>query len=420
MRPHSHRLRTAFLAAWWTAAAPLAAAEIPIATAAGFAAAVLEAGPGDVLILRSGTWADARLAVRCSGSAEQPITIRAERPGTVVFSGSSRLSVAASHVVVEGLWFRDPTGEEAIELRIDTDDSRRAVAHDCRITQCAVTADLPEDGADTSSRFLSIHGSRHRVDHCVFAGKRRAGPTLVVWLEHGVEAGHRIDHNHFGPRPPLDANGGETIRIGDSHTSLVRAGCLVEHNLFERCDGEAECISNKSTGNTYRHNLFRKTSGALTLRHGDDCRVEHNAFLGEGAAGTGGVRIVGSGHAVIANHFAGLRGDDHRSAVCMMLGIPHSPANGYAQVREARIEDNTFFDCEHNVLIGMRGARKATLPPEDCVIARNCIDTRRGPAFDTRCATDGITFADNETGIAPAAAPAPAGPDGPVGPAWPR
>lgn len=73
-----------------------------------------------------------------------------------------------------------------------------------------------------------------------------------------------------------------------------------------------------------------------------------------------------------------------------------------------------------DVLLGMRGDRKATRRPADCVIARNRIDTRRGPAFDTRCATDGIRFADNTTAPAAAAGPAATGTDGHVGPAWRR
>ena len=55
----------------------------------------------------------------------------------------------------------------------------------------------------------------------------------------------------------------ETIRIGDSQTSLLMGGCVVEKNLFEKCNGEAECISNKSCGNIYRENTFLEVSGTL-------------------------------------------------------------------------------------------------------------------------------------------------------------
>src|SRR5258707_256657 len=80
--------------------------------------------------------------------------------------------------------------------------------------------------------------------------------TYVVWLGHGREGGNQIDRNYFGPRAGLGANGGETIRIGDSRTSMLAANCVVEKNLFEKCNGEVECISNKSCGNIYRDNTF--------------------------------------------------------------------------------------------------------------------------------------------------------------------
>ncbi len=47
----------------------------------------------------------------------------------------------------------------------------------------------------------------------------------------------------------------------------------MENNWFEGCDGETEIISNKSGGNTYRGNVFFRSAGALTLRHGNGNRV---------------------------------------------------------------------------------------------------------------------------------------------------
>ena len=69
----------------------------------------------------------------------------------------------------------------------------------------------------------------------------------------------------------------------------------VEHNLFEECDGEIEIISNKSGKNTFRHNTFRRSSGTLTLRHGNWAEVYGNYFLGEGRAEAGGSASSASG-----------------------------------------------------------------------------------------------------------------------------
>ena len=374
---------------------PISAKDIPVANAAAFTDAAKTIAAGDTLILQDGTWADARLKIHAEGTAEKPVTIKAQTPGKVVFTGDSRLSVGGAHVVVDGLWFQNPTGEEVLELRIDSDE----LANDCRITNCVVTNEL-QAVPGKSARFVSIYGARNRVDHCYIAGKTSEGTTMVVWLSNEAkdQGKHQIDHNHFGPRQKLGKNGGETIRLGDSNTSMQTAACVVESNLFENCDGEAECISNKSCGNLYRFNTFRGVSGTLTLRHGNACRVENNVFFGDKAKGSGGVRIIGEDHVVTGNLFDGLTGDNERSAMCFMLGIPNSVPNGYFQVKRAQVTNNTFVNCAHNILIGMSGDKKAVLPPLESEISGNRIQTNLGEAFEIKCAVEGVVMKDNEIG----------------------
>jgi poly(beta-D-mannuronate) lyase len=390
------------------------AKDLPVADAAAFAEAAKAVVAGDTIILQDGTWADARLKIHAEGTAEKPVTVKAQTPGKVVFTGDSRISVGGAHVVVDGLWFQNPTGEQVIELRQDS----KQLASDCRITNCAVTNDT-QLTSEESSQFISIYGARNRVDHCYIAGKTTQGTTLVVWLSNEAkdQGSHEIDHNHFGPRQKLGKNGGETIRLGDSKTSMQTAACVVEHNLFEKCDGEAECISNKSCGNLYRFNTFKGVSGTLTLRHGNACRVENNVFFGNQAKGSGGVRIIGEDHVVTGNLFDSLTGDDERSAMCFMLGIPNSVPNGYFQVKRAKVTNNTFVNCAHNILIGMQGEKKATLPPLETEISGNHIQTNLGEAFEIKSAADGVTMKDNEASRElavdfklPAAEP--------VGPSW--
>lgn len=376
-------------------ATPALARDIPVGNAAAFAEAAKNITAGDTLILQDGTWADAHLKLHAAGTAEQPVTIKAQTPGKVILTGGSRLSVGGSHIIVDGLWFQNPTGDQVIELRKDS----KQLATDSRITNCAVTNDARLASAD-SAQFISIYGARNRVDHCYIAGKTTLGTTMVVWLSNEAkdQGRHQIDHNHFGPRPRLGKNGGETIRLGDSKTSMQTAACIVEHNFFEKCDGEAECISNKSCGNLYRHNTFKGVSGTLTLRHGNGCTVENNTFIGDGAKGAGGVRIIGEDHTVTGNRFENLTGENERSAICFMLGIPDSPAHGYFQVKRAKVTGNTFINCKHNILIGMSGDKKAVLPPLETEISRNHIQTSKAEAFEIKCAVDGVTMKDNDTG----------------------
>ena len=347
------------------------AAQFEAGDPAGVRQSVQSARPGDNIILRDGTWRDADLVFEANGTAEQPITLGAQTPGKVILTGKSRLRLSGQHLVVEGLWFKDGPagGEDVIEFRTH---SSRLASH-CRVTQCAIT-DFNPATARTETKWVSLYGVSNRVDHCYFAGKQNAGTTLVVWV--GDQPNHhRIDHNHFGPRPRLGQNGGETIRVGDSARSMQNSRTLVEHNLFDRCNGEAEIVSNKSCENIYRANTFLACEGTLTLRHGNRCVVEGNFFLGAGQRNTGGVRVIGEDHRVINNYFADSRGKGSRAALCFMNGVPSSPLNKYFQVKNALVAFNTFVGCAENVVVGLADERTATLPPTGVVIANNVFVT---------------------------------------------
>ncbi len=342
--------------------------------------------PGDVVVLKDGVWKDAELKFeRLPGTAEKPIVIRAETPGKVILTGATEFRLSGQHVTVSGLVFRNTSGvSDVVQLR--THSERHA--HHCRMTDCVFeeTADFQ---AKIESRWLSVYGTHNRIDHCYFAGKKNRGPTFVVWVGDEPQH-HHIDHNHFGPRPELGRNGGETIRIGTSEVSEQDSQTTVEHNYFHACDGEAEAISNKSCGNVYRYNVFDECSGTLTLRHGHRCLVEGNVFLGNKKGGTGGVRIIGQSHTVINNYFEGLRGDAERAAVCFMNGVPNSSLNSYAPVSEATVAHNTFVDCKVSIELGVGAGRKQSAAPTDCRVTHNAFLPDKWPVF--RSHADVVAF----------------------------
>lgn len=324
-------------------------------------------GQGDNIVLRNGVWTDADLRFeRVNGSEDQPVVIRPESPGGVVFMGKTRFRISGRHLVVTGFTFRDCENvSDLFQFRTHSD----RLAHNCRVTQCSFE-ETESFHNQIDSRWLSIYGTGNRVDHCYFAGKKNRGTTLVVWVA-DESGGHQIDHNHFGPRPELGRNGGETIRIGTSDVSEMDGEVLVESNYFHRCNGEAEVVSNKSCKNVYRNNYFERCSGALTLRHGHDCLVDGNVFVGEKTPGSGGVRIIGRDHRVENNYFEGLRGDSERAAICLMNGVPNGELNEYAGVRNALIAHNTFIDCKVSIEFGVGLSESQSANPTACAILNN-------------------------------------------------
>lgn len=355
--------------------------------------AISSALPGDNIVFEEGEYPNIEIMFVGKGSASSPITLRARTPGKTILTGSSTLRIGGSHLVVDGFYFRDPdtTISDLIQFRKDS----KQLANNCRLTNCAVESSRVADNSK-ESRWVGVYGSENRIDHCNFIGKSGKGTTFVVWLGNGSEGKHTIDHNYFGPREALGSNGGETIRIGDSKTSLLDGNCIVEKNLFEKCNGEAECISNKSCGNIYRENTFSEVSGTLTLRHGNRCLVEKNVFLGNDMKGTGGIRVIGEDHIVRGNYLERLTGDDARSAICLMMGIPNSPANGYFQVQRALIEGNMIVDCKHPILIGLGDAKDASLEPIETLFKGNQASCPKYTIVEARSKTDGVSWKENQ------------------------
>lgn len=337
--------------------------------------AVPKAKPGDEIVLNDGEYSDAELRIHGQGAQAQPILVRAESIGGVKITGESNMRIWGSFVTVQGFNFADghPGKTDLVQFRRNS----KELAQDCRLTRCTIADYNPPDG--TSGKWVSIYGQRNRVDHCYIAGKTTEGATLVVWLD-GQPNHHRIDHNHFGPRPELGRNGGETIRIGASQNSLTSSATTVENNLFDQCDGEIEIISSKSYDNVYRGNTFDNCDGMLTLRHGGRCTVVNNVFLGRGKSGGGGVRVIGPDHVVIGNHMQNLDGDDYRAALSIMNGQPNNELAGYPRVENANINANVVIDCTHPLTIGTgAGDRGRTLAPKNLTLTNNLFINRATP-----------------------------------------
>lgn len=246
-----------------------------------------------------------------------------------------------------------------------------------------------------------MYGRRNRVDHCTFAGKLNLGVTLIVMLneERSQQNFHRIDHNHFAPRPVYGSNGAETIRVGTSQQALRSSNTLIEENLFERCDGEVEVVSIKSSDNIVRRNLFFESQGVLALRHGDRNLVEENLFVGNGIRNTGGIRIVNAGHRVVRNTLVGIAGGRFFSALAVMNAVPNSLPNRYCLVEDVEIADNLFVDCS-NIEFGTGRDLERTLAPERVTFERNTIVNKAlTDPFIAVDRTDGFTFRGNKVAL---------------------
>jgi hypothetical protein len=185
----------------------------------------------------------------------------------------------------------------------------------------------------------------------------------------------------------------EAVRVGWSGISRSSGFTVVESNLFENCDGDPEIVSVKSNDNIVRYNTFRSSQGVLSQRHGNRGEFYGNFFLGQGKAGTGGIRLYGQDHKVYNNYFEGLTGSGYDAALQIDGGdVDTSGAlSAHWRVYRATVVNNTFVNNVSNIEIGANYG----LAPVDSVIADNVVTGSRGKLINEVRKPQGMTYAGN-------------------------
>ncbi|WP_317126546.1 chondroitinase-B domain-containing protein [Aureibaculum marinum] len=308
--------------------------------------AISKAEAGNTIIMANGVWKDIQIKFIGEGTEKAPITLKAQTPGSVFIEGVSNLEMAGNYLVVNGLFFRNgytPTND-VISFRV----SEKKVANHSRVTNCVIV-DYNQLQRDKDDHWVQLYGKHNQFDHCYLAGKTNGGPTLRVDIRgnQSIRNYHQIVNNHFGPRPRKGGARGETIQLGGSFSSMSPGNTIIANNLFEECNGEVEIISSKTNFNEIRNNVFYKSEGSVVTRHGNYAIIDGNYFIGDGVnKNYGGIRLVNTGHWITNNYFYNIIGENFRSALAVMNGIPKSPLNRYNQVTDVVVAYNTYIDCK--------------------------------------------------------------------------
>lgn len=354
---------------------------------------VLKAKPGDTIVLKNGAWKDAALILNGKGTAKNPIVIRPETPGEVVLTGNSYLQLAGEYLQVMNLHFKDGFTPNRAVISFKTD--HKNLANHCRVTGLVIE-NYSQPQRLKGDTWVILYGKHNRIDHATFVDKLNSGPVIIVELddERSQANYHRIDSNYFKGRKRFGSNGAETIRVGVSRYSLTPSRTSINHNYFERCNGEVEIISIKSGENKVSYNTFYESEGGLVLRHGSNNLVEGNFFNGNNKLFTGGVRIINPGHKVLNNVFYQLKGTQFRAPLSIMNGVPNSLINRYYQVKDVIVEKNTFIDCT-NLLFGAGKDAERTLSPQNVVFKNNLFFSKDSTIYENLNDDNGLKFVDN-------------------------
>ena len=367
--------------------------------------AIESAEPGTQIILANGVWKDVEIKFTGEGTKDQPIVIKAETAGQVFIEGKSDLKFGGAYLEVHDLYFRNGFTPSRAVIAFRIEDQ---FASYCRVSNCVIE-DYNQLRRDKRDHWVEFWGRHNQLDHCYLAGKSNEGPTLRVDIKgnQNIRNHHQIINNYFGPRPRKGGPKAETIQIGDSYTSMSPSNTLIANNLFDRCNGEVEVISSKTNFNEFRNNVFYKCEGSLVTRHGNYCTIDGNYFIGDENDNVGGVRLINTGHWVTNNYFYNLKGQNFRSPLAVMNGIPRSPLNRYNQVTDVVVAYNTWVNCKSPLQfgVGTNISEKDVLPlseirsavPIRTEVANNLIynetgDTSPIVAHDN---IEGITFKSN-------------------------
>ncbi|WP_025742668.1 BACON domain-containing protein [Aquimarina pacifica] len=315
----------------------------------------LSLSAGDVVTWANGTYSDQSINfINASGTASNPIILKAETPGGVIFTGESRLFFAGDYLIVNGFYWNGGEGaSDHISFRRNGSDSD--FGNNCTIRNCAFNNLYTEEPG--KSRWIVLYGTNNIVENCSFVNKLSAGACILVELAYQGTTipAHTIRSNYFyniTPKDTFSTNSGdcEAIRIGVSEFQAISAQVTVENNYFKEADGENEIITNKSADNIFKNNTFRNCRGSLVLRHGSGALVDSNFFLGEGKAKSGGIRVTDRDHVIINNYMQDLSndGDVWNNAITLVGGGESSggSGNGYQNVDNVLIAFNTIYNSD--------------------------------------------------------------------------
>ena len=347
--------------------------QIKVNSSEGLLRAAKIVRPGQAIIVADGVYNNLKLNLVNSGTRNKPIIIRAENPGKAIISGDSAIAIDADYNIFAGFYFkngnRNPKKWKTHSIGIIT-----IYGDYNRVTDCAINNFDKANSAwiVTYIKKFNEVPQFNRVDHNSFTEKltfdqvvnfnnyRKDNPRNKrrdKKSQQTVGIYSRLDHNYFSnPKKPGNAGGG--VRIGYFRESTGR--CVVDSNVFERQDSEAEIITSKSQENVYYNNSYKNCQGTMNFRHGDNQYLIGNyLYSTDRLKEYGGLFIWGKNHVVANNYFSFAKTIRSRgnAAVYINAGVYDSEhATGYKInfIRNIFI-DNNGYDIETEALYNRRG-----------------------------------------------------------------
>lgn len=341
------------------AAKPLSAVtgqSFPVDSKGAFKAAVREAGPGDEIVVKDGTYSDwGSIILQSSGTAEAPLILRAETPLGVTFTGDSTFYLKGNHLEVSGFVIKDTKSWGMVG---------NPGRHHVRITGNR----FESVGVGDEEEVLRIFADTHdfEIDNNEFTNVQHQGINL--YGDTTEPQHHKVHHNWFHDVPKLRGNGHEAITSigGQKYVDEANVENVIAHNFFERWSGESELISMKTSGYLVRDNVVVDSDSALTIRNAKRVVMADNILVD-----SRGIGVNGSGHEITGNKCYG------RGGCLALFGVSDIDVKGAGRpvAKDNIIADNIFTSVDEEPIMIVYRDGSVVDPVADNVLKHNIIFT---------------------------------------------
>ena len=282
--------------------------------------AIERAKPGAVLVLANGEYLDARITIN-----RDNLTIRAESPGKVIFTGDSRVVIKGNGSTFNGFQF---VAVETPGVLI------RVLGNENKLIDINFLGVIAEKYIN-----LEASGVKNEVLYCNFENKPERAPrgNLVGVIPNKQFPGfHKIRFCSFKNLPGTGGDfGNEPIRIGLGEKSEFISRTLIESCYWENTgSGDSENISIKCRENVVRYCTFRNnTAGMLVFRNGNDNMAYGNYFFN-----AGGIRVKEASNIFCFSNYFENSGNDGEAHSVILDYVP-------GHLRNVNFLFNSFINC---------------------------------------------------------------------------
>ncbi len=360
-------------------------------------AALNSAVAGDTFVIPDGIYENIKIDITCKGNLEAPITLKAKNPGKAIFTGISSFNIKGQCIILSDLLFNECTNtnpEYIVYFSVGSSDSQ---LKNCAFINCNPAIISPNTQLDQ----VYIRGERHKVTNCFFNYKSSIG--RMVNIENKLNSDnshtpgyHTVENCYFGNFTSYtqneafngmkNPNGFEVIKIGSSDTSMYSSNSVVTGCFFEKCNGEDELITVKSSENTISYNNFYRSSAAVHLRQGHSSTVKGNLFINDieriniELLRSSGLRIYDRNHVVSNNYF--YNQPENTGAIFLDSATENGTVEQYAPIVDINVFNNTLIGADAGIVAGMYyknsdGVEIRKVPPQGNV-SNNALISYKG------------------------------------------